>query len=85
MLKEHGCSPVVATPVRSYQQDIARAIIPEVFGECACSAGSYGRWIFLHSRVECIASNDLVNVRRDLAWRDESKELLEVHKSTRRE
>lgn len=40
MLKEHGCSPVVATPVRSYQQDIARTIIPEVFGECACSAGS---------------------------------------------
>ena len=72
MLKEHGCSPVVATPVRSYQQDIARAIIPEVFGECACSAGSYGRWIFLHSRVERIASNDLVNVSgRKFAWLNE--------------
>jgi len=56
MLKEHGCSPVVA----------------EVFGECACSAGSYGRWIFLHSRVECIASNDLVNVSgRKFAWLNE--------------
>jgi hypothetical protein len=83
MFEEHSCSPIVATFIRNSKQKTEADVIPKVLGECACSARSYRSWVFLHRRVEGIATDDLVNVSgRKFAWLNERIKTLNAQRRT---